>query len=104
MLKKMIMVLPLLILAIPTWCAAENIKTKDFQEQTGIESIKLYSPDILFPDYRSYGKIGDVKKAEKQGLENVKAGDYVTFSVRDDGSVKVTVASTGQSKSIQIIQ
>lgn len=100
----MIMVLLLLTLAVPAWCAAGNIKTKDFQEQTGIESVKLYSPDILFPRYTSYGRIVDVEKAKKQGLENVKAGDYVTFSARDDGSVKVIVASTGQSKSIQVIE
>jgi len=100
MLKQVFAVLLFLALVVPSWCEAKTIKTKDFQNQTGIELV--HDVDMLFPGYSNVGRVVDVDKFKKLGFTNVKAGDYVTFSALDDGSVNIVSDSTGERKSIKI--
>ncbi len=102
MLKRLIVVLLFLALAIPAWCEAKNIKTEDFQKQTGIELV--HSVGMLIPGYANSGRVVDVDKFKGHGFENVTKGSYVMFHTLDDGSVKVILDSTGQSKLIEIVE
>ena len=102
MLKRVIMVLLFLALAVPTWCEAKNINTNDFQKQTGIEV--THSVGQLLPGYANVGRIVDVDKFEAHGFKDAKAGNFVTFDVRNDGDVKIILDSTGESKLIKIVE
>ena len=102
MLKRIIVVLVFLALAVPALCQARNIKVKDFQDQTGIKVVHF--EDMLLPGYANAGTIADVDKFKKQGFETGNKGDYVIFSVLDNGNIKVVLDSTGQSKIIEIVE
>ena len=102
MLKRVIMVLLFLALAVPTWCEAKNINTNDFQKQTGIEV--THSVGQLLPAYQNVGRVVDVDKFKAHGFKDVEAGNFVTFYVRNDGDVKIILDSTGESKLIKIVE
>jgi hypothetical protein len=102
MLKRTLIVIVFLALAIPTWCEAKNIKTDDFQKQTGI---KVTHPvDLLLPGYANVGQVVDVDKFKGHGFTEVSKGDFVTFDIRNDGSIKVILDPTGESKLIRIVE
>jgi hypothetical protein len=100
MLKQVFVVLLFLALAVPSWCEAKAIKTKDFQDKTGIELV--HDVDMLYPGYSNVGRVVDVDKFKRHGFTNIKAGDYVTFSTLYDGSVNIVADPTGERKSIKI--
>ena len=102
MFKRIILAVLFLALTTPAWCSAENIKTKDFQNQTGIKVV--HSVGKLFPGYANVGTVANVDKFKKLGFKKVSAGDYVRFDTLDDGIVKITLDPTGEEKSVKIVE
>jgi len=64
----------------------------------------VHSVDMLLPGYANVGRVADVDKFKKQGFETGNKGDYLMFSVLDDGRMKIVLDSTGESKIIEIAE